>query len=201
MLSFFEILINNALKFDARTPSILEKLNGKKLKIIITDLDFFFHLNVFELRYKDNGICLEKSTKEAFADATVSGPMNAYLSLGLWKDPKFATNLGLKVEGDTEFANDSQNLFLNLDIDWEEALSKVTGDTIAHQLGNFARKTREKQKEIFDNFSLSFSNYVQEEARILPTPVEIQEFMQGVDVVHNEVERLEKRIELLEQYE
>ncbi|HED18295.1 MAG TPA: hypothetical protein ENI74_02190, partial [Gammaproteobacteria bacterium] len=46
----------------------------------------------------------------------------------------------VEIQGDTETGQQFQNILSGVDWDWEEQLSKLTGDVIAHQAGNLARK-------------------------------------------------------------
>jgi ubiquinone biosynthesis protein UbiJ len=103
----------------------------------------------------------------------------------------------LKIEGDVEFANQLRSIFMQVDVDWEEVASKYVGDSIAYQVGLFVNKFKKYKKRSMGNFYLDVSEYLQEESRILPTKVELDRFMSGVDDLDANVQRLEARIQRL----
>jgi len=62
----------------------------------------------------------------------------AKLMLGSREDALFEG--AVVIQGDTEAGQLFQDILSATDWDWEEQLSQVTGDVIAHQAGNVARK-------------------------------------------------------------
>ena len=119
--------------------------------------------------------------------------------IGLGADNQTMLNDGsLKIDGDVEFANQLHAIFKEVEIDWEEVASKYVGDTVAYQLGVYAKRFGSYGKRSVDNFRMDVSEYLQEESRILPTKVEINRFMSDVDNFDADVQRLEARISRLE---
>ncbi|HEY5807796.1 MAG TPA: hypothetical protein VIT67_07495, partial [Povalibacter sp.] len=82
--------------------------------------------------------------------------------------------------------------------DLEEELSRVIGDVAAHQVGNVARSVLAFGRRATDTFSQNIAEYLQEEGRDLPTRVEADEFIAGVDTLRDDVERVAARLSLLE---
>jgi len=198
MFNVIELMINKTLAIDPRSKARLEKLEKTCLKIEITSLAFLFFVE-----FKDQKIHLSKHSTQHLdkpnnPDITITGSLTAFTSLVLQKDQKNALPQGLAIEGDTERAEMIKNLFLNLDIDWEEILSHWTGDIMAHQVGCFFRNLKTSQKTFFKALNLSTSQYLLEEAKITPTKIEMNEFLGFVDNLRNETERLEARINFLE---
>ena len=114
------------------------------------------------------------------------------LRLGLGADYQSMLNSGvLKIEGDVELANQLRAIFMRVDIDWEEVASKCVGDSLAYQLGVFARRAKNYQLRSVENLRLDVSEYLQEESRITPTKVEIEKFLNDVDELDADIERLE----------
>ena len=103
----------------------------------------------------------------------------------------------LKIEGDVEFANQLRSIFMQVDIDWEEIASKYVGDAVAYQVGLIVSRFKNYKSRSVGNFRLDVSEYLQEESRIVPTKVELNRFMSGVDDLDANVQRLEARIQRL----
>ncbi len=132
------------------------------------------------------------------ADVTLQGTPFDFMRVSLGDSSSaaiFASDI--VVTGDMEVAERFRYLFAKLNIDWEEQLSKITGDVIAHQVGNFMRALCEWARQSGDNLQQDLTEYVQEEARLLPTHFELEEFLAAVDDMHHDVERLQMRMERL----
>lgn len=133
---------------------------------------------------------------ETDVDVQVRSPLVALLAFINTKELKEAVKRGLVVEGDMEVANEIQHFVSDLDVDWEEMLSGCTGDIFAHQFFNFFRKAKEKRQKLSDSIAFSAGNFLQEELQLLPTETEVQDFNKSVEVLRDEVERLEAKIQL-----
>lgn len=105
----------------------------------------------------------------------------------------------VRIDGDTGVAQRFSEALAGLDIDWEEQLSRVTGDIAAHEIGRGVRAARHEGERIADSARDNLSEYLTEEARLLPHRYEIADFLDAVDVLRDDSERLEARIALLEQ--
>jgi ubiquinone biosynthesis protein UbiJ len=92
-----------------------------------------------------------------------------------------------------------KSLLDNLDIDWEEQLSRVVGDVAAHQVGNVVRSAMAWGKQALDTLGRDAAEYFQEESEDLVRPAEVSEFLDQVDVLRDDAERLAARVNRLEQ--
>jgi len=108
----------------------------------------------------------------------------------------FAGNV--RIEGDTNLAQRFSKALAGLDIDWEEQLSRLTGDIAAHEIGRGVRAAAQQGERMRDITAANLSEYLTEEARLLPHRFEVDEFLVDVDTLRDDVERLEARIALLE---
>lgn len=100
----------------------------------------------------------------------------------------------VRIEGDSALAHRVGAILGALDIDWEEQLSRLTGDLIAHEVGNTARAAADLGRRTRRTVELNLREYLQEEAQLLPTRYEIDEFLAEVDMLRDDVERLAARI-------
>ena len=107
----------------------------------------------------------------------------------------FAGNVA--ITGDTDLALQFGQILGSLDIDWEEQLSQVTGDVIAHQVGRRGRQFTSYLEDNAETVRANISEYLTEEARLLPTRVEAELFFNDVDALRDDTERLAARLERL----
>lgn len=185
-----EGFINQALALDARTPARLQALYGKTVEIKIHHLP-----KSIQLEFTNQGIKFIQDNPQS--DVIVQATLKALLSLAIHKNSIEAAKLGLRFEGDVTTAEAIQTLFLSLDIDWEELLSRWTGDSIAHQIGNFIRTTKQRQRDVFNNLQENTRLYLTEEYKLLPTHTEISQFLNDIDALRADVDRIDARIERL----
>lgn len=113
------------------------------------------------------------------------------------RDPAGATSRA-EVTGDPEFAKAISYLFAHLRWDVEEDLSKVVGDVAAHRIARFGREAAQVPGRVVESLSRSMAAYLQEERGTVPTPQEVESFNRQVDVLRDDVGRLEKRLNRLE---
>ncbi|MBK1707668.1 ubiquinone biosynthesis accessory factor UbiJ [Marichromatium gracile] len=103
----------------------------------------------------------------------------------------------VEIEGDTALAQSFSQALAHLDVDWEEQLARVLGDPFAHQLGNRARAAADWRERASETMNANLREYLQEERRLLPTRYEVEAFLEQVDILRDDVERLAARIERL----
>ena len=134
---------------------------------------------------------------EGDVDTLLTGSPLGFARLGLDSREDALFQGAVQIEGDTGIGEQFQDIFVGGDWDWEEQLSKFTGDIIAHQAGKLVHHTRRFFKDSSNTFADNSSEYLQEEARLLPARVEISYFLEDVDKLRADVDRLNARIERL----
>ena len=113
-----------------------------------------------------------------------------------WRGQR-STNSGITVEGDTAVGSEFQVALAQLDIDWEELLSRVVGDAAAHQIGQFWRGFRDWSRCTGDLLLRDGTEYLQQERQVLPPRHAIERFLSAVDILREDADRLAVRIERL----
>jgi ubiquinone biosynthesis protein UbiJ len=188
-----EKLINTYLHLDAEIFARLGQLSGKTMGLELRG----WNQTVYIIP-DANGLHL-KTDLEMAPDVFISSTPFALLKL-VKSGSHHITRLSdeISVQGDLEIAQNLQDIFQAVDIDWEEHLSHLIGDVAAHQIGNVTRSTLDYGRRVVSNIRQTSTEYMQEELRHLPPSEEIQDFMYGVDETRNAVERLEARISQLE---
>jgi ubiquinone biosynthesis protein UbiJ len=103
-----------------------------------------------------------------------------------------------KIEGDTAFGQELALLAKHLRWDYEEDLSKVIGDVLAHRVGETVRGLSAWQAEAATNLAENFRDYWIQERPLIASRLAIERFNHEVDELRDSTERLVKRLELLD---
>jgi ubiquinone biosynthesis protein UbiJ len=103
-----------------------------------------------------------------------------------------------ELSGDLEVAERYANLLKLARPDLEGELAKWIGDIPAHALGEAARGTRAWLARAADALRKNAAEYLQEESRAMPAPLEAQAFFGDVEKLRDDVERAAARLARLE---
>jgi ubiquinone biosynthesis accessory factor UbiJ len=155
---------------------------------------------VFELTHPTLTFCLHfsttritlQSTPPPVSDLILRGTLLQFLKLQCL--PTGTALEALSVTGDFALLGSLNPLFTPSNIDWEELLSKLFGDFIAHHLCQFLRERKKQQAHLAKTCQLNIQEYLQEEICLLPTLPEANHFYQEVDTLRDDVERLASKI-------
>jgi len=104
----------------------------------------------------------------------------------------------VRVEGNAEFAAAINHIARHIRWDVEEDLSRIVGDIAAHRLAETGRKLSAWGQQSADNLARSLAEYWTEERPLLASRGDVEQFNRDVDVLRDDLARLEKRIELRE---
>jgi ubiquinone biosynthesis protein UbiJ len=191
-----ETAINQVLRLD---PDIVEQLQQLKGKVIAIELQ---GLNV-TLYLMPQEVPQEKALSvyghfEGEPDTILRGTPIAMAKMGLAKnagDVLFEGNV--EISGDVELGQQFREILDGLDIDWEEHLSHLTGDIVAHKIGNLVRGIFNWSKNTVEILGQDAAEYLQEESRELPNRREVDSFLKNIDTLRSDVDRLEIRVSRL----
>ena len=138
---------------------------------------------------------LAAASLESEADALVqmSGPTLARL---VWLRDESARQ-DVRVTGDTALASALTGVLSAMHWDVEEDLSRVIGDVAAHRMAQAGSAFLSWQSRTATNLAQSLAEYWTEERLVIASRESVREFVQAVDVLRDDTERLEKRIERL----
>lgn len=190
-LTPLESVLNRNIAASSAARKLCRQLEGKTLAMHLTGVP----LNI---QFRSDGERMTLDTAQGAANATLSGSPLSFMRLA-GPSPESALRSGaVHIEGDAEVAQAFSELLQHARPDLEEELSRVVGDVAAHQIGNIARSALAFGRRASDTFARNVAEYLQEEGRDLPTRIEADEFIAGVDAVRDGVDRLEARLALLE---
>jgi ubiquinone biosynthesis protein UbiJ len=102
------------------------------------------------------------------------------------------------LSGDLEVAERYSQLFKVAQPDLEEEVAKWVGDIPAHALGESVRDVRAWLKRAVGALRMNTAEYLQEESRAMPAPLEAEAFFSDVERLRDDVERAAARLTRLE---
>jgi ubiquinone biosynthesis protein UbiJ len=138
------------------------------------------------------GIHLKRHCTET-PQATITSSPLLLLRIAVTRNQHLAQQL--QVDGDIQLVQTLNRILQQLDIDWEEHLSHITGDVIAHQMGNAARGFQKWRQQFSRQLQSNLTHYLQEESRHLPPREEIEDFFTDIATLQQDVERLEAQLQ------
>jgi ubiquinone biosynthesis protein UbiJ len=188
-------LQESANRFLALDPEGAERLSDVQGQVLLIVLEGF-GTRVFVV---PGHHCLGLyASYDAEPDCTVRGTPAALLRLSLAdhrEDEIFSGAIAMT--GDNQVAQRIADVFRNLDIDWEEQLARLFGDRVARQIGQQARSARQWAERGGDTLTQNVREFLHHESRLLPSDTEMRQFLTGVDIFRDDVERLAVRLERL----
>jgi ubiquinone biosynthesis protein UbiJ len=102
-----------------------------------------------------------------------------------------------QVTGDVEFAAALDYVRRNVVWDYEEDLSRVFGDIAAHRIASAAKRVQLWGRDTALKLSQTAAEYVTYEKPLIASAHAVEQFNREVDVLRDDVERIEKRLDLL----
>ena len=191
-----ETAINTALRYDPGSRARLAKLAGKVLRVDLTAPALTLFLAIDDGDDEDGGYIEVHSRWSGDVTTELSGSALAFVQLLRNRDATPA-KLGVRVRGSSALLAELQAIMRDLDIDWEEPLAKLVGDSPAHQLGTGVRMAASWLKDALGAAPKASAEAVSEEWRMTPPQAQFEAFAEDVAEFAQGVDRLEARIEVL----
>jgi ubiquinone biosynthesis protein UbiJ len=190
-----EAALNRLLWLDPAALQRLGELDGKRLRLHLTDpagqpwdLD---------LLPSEAGLRFDPVSGDHEPDVTIVGTSAVFAQLLFGETPP-GRHAELTIRGDIELGNRFRSILERLDLDWEEPVSHVTGDVVAHALGRAARDLRVWARAAARSLGQDVADYLQEESRLLARRERVESFLADAERLHADTDRLEKRLARLE---
>ncbi|MGJ8679226.1 ubiquinone biosynthesis accessory factor UbiJ [Paraglaciecola sp.] len=195
--SGIELALNGLLELDSDSQKRLSKLSGKSLQVTIKELPWpllFSFSDQIDVR-----IAPDEASDPA-VDCLIELNLETLPKL---KDSSQLTQLiqrkKLNLIGDIYVAQTFSSLIKELDIDWEEQLSKYTGDIVAHQTFSTTKSFFEKTKNQLDKTAEKLAANLRQPNSVTISQNEFILFSEDVSELRSNTERLAARITFLEQ--
>ncbi|MGB5261493.1 MAG: SCP2 sterol-binding domain-containing protein [Gammaproteobacteria bacterium] len=193
LISGLDMAINRYLRLDPETLARMGQLDAHCIAIELRGLD----LTLYALPGRD-GLTITDHCADT-PDTTISGTPIGLARIGLGRQKERALFSGeVEIRGNVESGQAFQDILEGMDIDWEEQLSQLTGDVVAHNVGNVVRRAGELLRQGSAITRQNTTEYLQEELRVLPARIEIDNFCADVTQLAMDVDRLAARVARLE---
>jgi ubiquinone biosynthesis protein UbiJ len=193
LLAGLEAALNRYLRLDPDAMTRMAALQQRSIAIELMPLQLTLYVVPGE-----NGLRLRSQLENA-PDTVLRGTPLGLAQLGLGSQGgKTLFSGSVTIEGDVETGQAFKAILDDMDIDWEEQLSRLTGDVFAHQLGNTARRAAGVLRNGRHTLERDIGEYLQEELRVLPTRIETENFSADVSRLGMDTDRLAARIKRLQ---
>jgi ubiquinone biosynthesis protein UbiJ len=193
--SGIERVANQLLKLDPQSRNDLVPLAGKQFMVSIDEFPWPL---VFAFSESIDVLAIEP---EASSEVDCSIELSL-ATLKLLQDSSQITALiqqgQLKLHGDIAVAQQFSQLMKNISIDWEEQLSKYTGDVLAHTFFSVNSAIKDKFLRDMSLLGATLKDAAMEEKHIAAHPFAVEDFCQQVNELRGDTSRLEARLSLLE---
>jgi ubiquinone biosynthesis protein UbiJ len=131
-------------------------------------------------------------------DVIITGSLITLASLAGQSGTTAIRDGSLDISGDAELAGQFQQLLSFARPDIEEELSGIVGDAAAHRLGELARGFGRWGREARSTMGANIREYLQEESRDAPSRYEVEKFNTDVSKLRDAVDRIEARLNRLQ---
>lgn len=185
-----ESAFNRYLSLDPEAQSHLRPLLGKVVQVSVSGsgIQLIFVFN--EQRVE---VCNDFGAE---ADVIISG---APVSLAAVASGRIGLmQSGIAIEGEVDTASRFSQLLARIDVDWEEHISAVAGDTPAHLAGRLKKDATGWFRQFQTSMERNVADYLRDETRHLPHQWEMDEFIEQVDTVRDRVDRLLQKAHTLD---
>ncbi len=185
-----ERAIEAVLRLDPDMRAKLAALDGKlvRFEVAAPDVDVV-------LGFVDGRVTVP-SAHDAEVDATVAGTLRSLLSLSASNDALLKGEV--RMSGDISVGVVLRDAVKGLDVDWQERLSPLLGDSVVHRLDRAAGSLRGWVSRSRGAMRENARDWFQDEAELVATHDEVEGFAREVDVLREAADRLAARLALLE---
>jgi len=182
-----ETALDSALSGSSAAQRDLKQLDSKVIALELRELPLRLYFLPHDGKLKVRGDYHGKP------DMTVRAASFALLEAGFKRSE--APPRGIELNGDAETAQTFSRLLKQADLDWEELLSRYVGDVAAHQVGLLARAVMRWSRDAAGRLGRDLAEYLVYESAILPPRHEVENFLDQVDHLKSDVDRLAARLQ------
>jgi ubiquinone biosynthesis accessory factor UbiJ len=190
-----EKVLNALINRDAHIARQFATFDGKCIEIVsqqpAASLVIQFQHSAIKLS------AIDSLTLGIEADASICGKAEDLLRLLVNASKQTAmADAAIDISGDAELVQDLHRTIDLLDIQWQDYLAPFVGDIISNGLGDLERSTRDWSKHAGDSLQRTLHNYLSEEARLVPSKMEVESFSNRLDQLRLRLDRALAQSEL-----
>ena len=192
LLQPLEALLDRHVQASSKARALIATLEGRALEVRVARTPLCLRFTVAA------GRLMVRFAGDGAPDAVIEGPP---LSLAALAGPQAEDRVragGVKISGDADTASSFRELFAAARPDFEEELSRLTGDVAAHHLARAARDAFAFGQRVMDTLARNVGEYLTEEGREVPARTELETLLGDVDRLREDVDRFEARLARIE---
>lgn len=189
---FISELSSRLMSTDPTTLERLAELDGKVIALDFEGTDMCVYL------FPTAGGIHIREEHEGDVDVHMIGRPSELMKMGMaGKSPVTPGKIHMRIEGDLHVGQQFKKILDNMQIDWEELLSQHIGDTAAYHTGRLVREIGSRLRNAIKTAAQDGSEYLRYETEVLPVDWRVKEFLDDVDRLRQDVDRMEMRINRL----
>lgn len=189
-----EVALNRYLRIEPDAEAAMAKLNGKRIAVVLEPIAWRL---VFEVL--PSGVRVAADEHEPAPHVTLTGSPVTLVAraVDMAQGAAFSAK-GLQVSGEAETLRQFAAAIDLVGADVEEWLAPWLGDVIAHRAAGALRGLFDWGRQTFSALADNTAEYLQEETRDLARRVDVDEWMDEVELLRDSVDRFEARLQRLE---
>src|SRR6186713_3068197 len=192
-----ENLLNRNLPRSPRARELCAALAGKRVRVEARGLGWILIIESMNTSVK----LTKDDAGEPPADAEISGTLLNLAALAGSHPEEVIQRGDVSIRGDAEVAQQFRELAMLLKPDVEEELSRIIGDTPAHQALRLVKLATGFGRRAAVTGVRNVAEYLAHERRDLVPRAEAEDFYRGVERLREDLDRLEARANLMEHAE
>ncbi|MBX2849064.1 MAG: SCP2 sterol-binding domain-containing protein [Acidiferrobacterales bacterium] len=193
LIELFEIACNHALEHDPQTQRRLQELHGKSMTLHVKTVQQSLTVSPCP-----EGLELSNKNPDT-VDVTLSTTLAAMIKIS--RDGMDDADLqpgDLEISGDPIIGQRFATIITNLDINWEALLAEQIGESPARVVSIAAVQTRDFAQQSRSQLHSRFIHFIKDELEITAEKTDVDEFLDDVDTLKADSERMAARIKRLQ---
>lgn len=194
LIGAVEIAINRLVQEHPEAAERLASLQGRSLQLDIRKANIGMRLLALNGRVEVTLPPLP-ATQENRPDARIEAGVGDLMRMAAGQsDAVSMISSDLRIEGNTDVAQQFQQLLQEAPLDWEAQLAKIVGDVPAFEIGQIGKRLFGLTQHAAKSFLSDGSEYLRDESRDLAWPHEVAAFRKDVETLRDDVARFEARV-------
>lgn len=194
-LAALEKAINSYINLDPETATKLSPMQGKVIQLDISDFPLGFYIVINNQQFQ---LQADHPQSAQAPDVILSGKLMSLVRVGVaGADGKSLFKERISITGDTELGEKLRDILQQIDIDWEEHVSRIIGDIATHKLAYGLKQLKQFSQHARGTVGDNVTEYLQQEAACLPSALEVEQLYRDIGSLRDDVERAEARINRL----
>ena len=185
-----EAALNRALALDPETREGLRALDGQRIALTLDAPPL-----ALQVRVAGERLAVGPVDAASEADLSVRSTLAGLVGqLPMFRRDDAPPVGRMKMSGDADLARRLQRLAERFDPDWQQPFTAVFGDVVGVQVGKAFAAALRQARSAGRNLAESAAEYVTAESRDVVARAELDTFLDGVDALRDDVDRLAARV-------